>query len=136
MKKNGKISLLLLIAFIICVIAFCSFMVILEQMPRVQLDKSINKVCYDEIPKNIINAIVSVEDKRYWNHHGVDFLRTFKATINYLNPKSNIYDGGSTITQQVIKNVTGNWETTPKRKAIEIIKAINLERDYSKKEII
>lgn len=111
-------------------------MIILEQTPRVKLDKSLNKVSFDEIPQNVVDAIVSVEDKRYWKHHGVDILRTAKATINYLNPKSTVYDGGSTITQQVVKNVTGDWETTPKRKVIEIIKAINLERDYSKEEII
>ena len=68
-----------------------------------------------EIPQTLIDVTVAAEDKRFWEHHGVDWLRTIRSTLGYFGGSSRI-QGGSTITQQVIKNLTGNDEVTPERK--------------------
>ncbi len=88
------------------------------------------------MPKNLVNAFIAVEDKRFYDHSGVDFLRTGKAVINYIFSSDKTSFGGSTITQQLIKNLTGENETTPKRKAKEILRALNLETKLSKNEIL
>ncbi len=99
------------------------------------LEKSEWKSIYD-MPENLKNAFVAIEDKRFYEHNGVDWLRTFKAVGNYIFRFGNRSFGGSTITQQLIKNLTGDNMVTPKRKLEEIIRAINLEKDLSKNEIL
>jgi penicillin-binding protein 1A len=89
-----------------------------------------------DMPKNLVNAFIAVEDKRFYSHSGVDFLRTGKAIFNYLFSKNKTSFGGSTITQQFIKNLTGENEATPKRKINEIFRALNLESKMSKNEIL
>lgn len=91
-------------------------------------------VPFNEIPNNLINAFISIEDKRFYKHHGIDILRTGHATINYLFGRGDF--GGSTITQQLIKNLTGNTEISPKRKLSEAFSAIDLEKRYTKNEIL
>lgn len=96
-------------------------------------------VSYKNIPVDLRNAAVAIEDKRFWDHHGVDFYRTGGAVLhsirNKLNGSSGL-EGGSTITQQMIKNVTGNDSVTIKRKLFEIIEALKLENRLSKEEIM
>lgn len=90
---------------------------------------------WDEIPANLKNAFVAIEDQRFWRHRGVDMRRTLLATLNYIIPFRGTF-GGSTITQQLIKNVHGEKEVSPTRKLKEIIRAVRLERVYSKEEIL
>ena len=92
-------------------------------------------VPYAEIPKDMINAIIAIEDKRFYKHNGVDFLRSSKAIVNYILGGSSRF-GGSTITQQLVKNLTGDDEISSKRKIIEIFSAINLEKELDKSEIL
>ena len=92
-------------------------------------------VSYSEIPQTLIDVTVAAEDKRFWEHHGVDWLRTIRSTLGYFGGSSRI-QGGSTITQQVIKNLTGNDEVTPERKVQEIFTALKLEKNYSKEQIL
>ena len=96
-------------------------------------------VDYKFIPINIRNAAVAIEDKRFWNHSGVDWLRTGKAFWATMVKKvfhvGNV-QGGSTITQQLIKNLTGNSQVTFKRKLCEIFEAQALEKKYSKEQIL
>lgn len=90
----------------------------------------------NQIPKHVIDAFIYTEDERFFQHEGVDWKRTFAAFANLF---LNFYDsrhGGSTITQQLIKNVTGESQVTIDRKIQEIFKAMNLERYYSKNEIL
>jgi penicillin-binding protein 1A len=61
---------------------------------------------YQEIPKTLIDAYIAVEDQRFLEHNGVDTTRTASAIYNFFIPTSSNYGGGSTITQQLIKNVT------------------------------
>lgn len=91
-------------------------------------------VDYDKIPKAMKVAIVAIEDKRFWEHNGVDWRRTAGA-VTQLFTKGGSY-GGSTITQQLIKNVTGENDVSLTRKVREIFRALNLEKKYSKEEIL
>ena len=91
-------------------------------------------VKYADIPKNLINATIAIEDRRFLTHPGVDWRRTAGA-IYYMFTGQDI-QGGSTITQQLIKNVTGDNETTVKRKVMEIFRALEYDKNHSKDEII
>ncbi|MDR0324525.1 MAG: transglycosylase domain-containing protein [Oscillospiraceae bacterium] len=86
-------------------------------------------VPYDEIPRNIIDAVVAIEDERYWSHEGVDWKRTIGAFYTLFQPGSSQF-GGSTITQQLIKNLTGEKDATVARKLQEIFRALAFERTY------
>ncbi len=90
---------------------------------------------YDAVPKNLKNAFISIEDKRFERHNGVDWFRTLSAGINYYLKFSDSY-GGSTITQQLIKNVTDKDDYTFQRKIQEIFWALDLESKMDKKEIL
>lgn len=91
-------------------------------------------VDFDSIPKNLRDATIAIEDKRFESHHGVDWHGTVRAVFRTLTNGNT--QGGSTITQQLIKNVTGNNENTVKRKVTEVYRALALEKDYSKDEIL
>jgi len=90
---------------------------------------------YEEIPPHMINALIAVEDKRFYSHEGVDWWRTVGAFTNMFTNSQGTY-GGSTITQQLIKNLTGNKEVTIERKVAEIFGALECEKHYDKKEIL
>ena len=105
-------------------------------VPRkeVPLDEN-GKADYEDIPKWLINASIAIEDKRFYTHNGVDWLRSATAGVNYfLNFKKSY--GGSTITQQLIKNVTEEDEYSLHRKLQEIFWALDLENKLSKREIL
>ncbi len=91
-------------------------------------------VNYEEIPQDMINATVAIEDKRFWEHDGVDWMRTLAASANMFIGGSTY--GGSTLTQQLIKNLTGEKDVTVRRKLMEIFKALDFEEHYTKEEII
>ena len=88
----------------------------------------------DQIPKNLRNAVVAIEDKRFYTHKGVDWHGTARAILSTLFGGS--VQGGSTITQQLVKNVTGDNQNTVKRKVTEIYRALDLEKRYEKDEIL
>lgn len=89
---------------------------------------------YDQFPDYLIDTVVAAEDKRFWQHQGVDFARTIQATLSFLSGGDS--GGGSTITQQLIKNVTGANEVRIDRKVKEIFNALALEKKYSKQQIL
>lgn len=92
-------------------------------------------VDYEDIPKYMEKALVSIEDKRFYTHHGVDWYRTAGAFVNMFVGMKNTF-GGSTITQQLIKNLTQQDDITVQRKLLEIFQALQFEKDHSKQEII
>ena len=92
-------------------------------------------VDYENIPGYMEQAVVAIEDKRFYDHKGVDWYRTAGAFVEMFVTMKNTY-GGSSITQQLIKNITGKDEVTVQRKLIEIFGALELEKKYDKKEII
>ncbi len=92
-------------------------------------------VDYEDIPEDLEHALVAIEDKRFYDHKGVDWYRTVGAVFNmFLGMRDNF--GGSTITQQLIKNLTGDNEVTVQRKLVEIFRALEFEKKYDKEEII
>lgn len=91
-------------------------------------------VDFKDIPKHMKDAIISMEDKRFYKHGGVDFIRTFGATCKALIGKKGY--GGSTITQQLVKNLTNDSEVTFDRKIREMGRAFRLEDRMSKDEIL
>lgn len=94
-------------------------------------------VDYEEISPNILKAVVATEDKRFATHEGVDWRRTVYAlAMDLVNPDGDVRQGGSTITQQLIKNLTGDDEQTWERKLREIFRALEIEKKYTKEQII
>ena len=91
-------------------------------------------VDFKNIPKHMKDAMVAIEDKRFYSHSGIDFKRLFGAVFSILS-RGRVF-GGSTLTQQLIKNITGENEVSMTRKFKEIIRALNFERKYSKDEIL
>ena len=107
-----------------------------EEIYRMAGDENRIEVSIEDIPKDVQYAFVATEDKRFYDHEGVDWIRTAKVTISSILNASLDQGGGSTITQQLIKNVTNDDVVTPVRKLREIFRALQLERDYSKDEIL
>ena len=92
-------------------------------------------VDYEDIPWYMEKALVAIEDKRFYDHKGVDWYRTAGAFVTMFAKMDTSY-GGSTITQQLIKNLTGKDEVTIQRKLAEIFGALELEKRYDKQEIV
>lgn len=90
---------------------------------------------YEEIPQDLIHAAVAIEDKRFYEHQGVDWITTSKACVNMFFGGSSEF-GGSTITQQLIKNLTQEDGVTVQRKVLEIFRAQQFERRYNKEVVL
>lgn len=156
MKKLLKITKILLV---VCVIT-SSFLVIafsiinynlkyeMPQILTIELyDKDNNKylsysnnnkqtyVTLDKISDYVIDAFISIEDKRFYNHQGVDFIRIGGAIISDIKNQEFV-EGASTITQQYVKNLYLSNDKTIERKLNEVLIAMNIERQYSKDEIL
>lgn len=91
-------------------------------------------VAYDEIPLDLVHAAIAIEDKRFLDHDGVDWLRTLSAVRNFIGGDSSF--GASTITQQLIKNLSQEDDVTVNRKVQEIFRALAVEERYTKSEIM
>ena len=92
------------------------------------------KATYEEIPEALIHAAVAIEDKRFYEHQGVDWITTIKAFANMFFGNETV--GGSSITQQLIKNKTGKDSVTVQRKVQEFFSATLVEKNNDKKVII
>ena len=90
---------------------------------------------YNELPSYYIDAVVAVEDHRFYTHNGIDYLSILRAVLNNIKAGKPV-EGGSSITQQVAKNLVFNQEKTIYRKIAELFAARDLERHYSKNEIL
>ena len=93
-------------------------------------------VSIDKIPENLQNAFISIEDERFFEHSGVDWKRTLAAVGNQLLKFDDTEFGGSTLTQQLIKNVTGDDDKSSVRKIREIVRALLIEKQLNKTEIL
>ena len=93
-------------------------------------------VTLDKVPKNLINAYVSIEDKNFYKHHGINIKRTAGAIGSYILHRGDASYGGSTITQQLVKNITGDNESSISRKMTEWDRAVKTEMVLSKDEIM
>lgn len=108
----------------------------LYELQRLQTQENRIWVNYDSIPKHMRDALVAVEDKRFWEHDGVDWQRTIGSFVNmfiHIYPSN---AGGSTIHQQLIKNLTGDNAFRVDRKIREIFRALNLNKNYTKEQVM
>ena len=107
-----------------------------QYVEMTQLFSATNSIWVDleDMPQDLIDATVAIEDERFWTHPGVDWKRTAKAVLDMFTGHS--ISGGSTITQQLIKNLTDYNETTVKRKITEIVRAVRVTQNNSKEDTI
>lgn len=104
------------------------------ELDRIHRNENRVWVDIENIPDNLTNAFIAIEDERFREHRGVDLKRTFGAFLQWLGGRDSY--GGSTITQQLIKNITGENDRSVTRKVQEMVRAINLEQKMSKDQII
>lgn len=90
---------------------------------------------FDELPSTYVDAVISVEDHRFYRHSGLDYIAIARAVFNDIKAMAYV-EGGSTITQQLAKNLYFTQEKELTRKAAEVFMAFELERNYSKEEIL
>ena len=102
---------------------------------RILGEENFEFVSFNDVPTHLANAFVAIEDKRFYEHSGVDWYRTLGAIANYFLHFGGRF-GASTITQQLIKNITGEDELSIERKIREISWALELEQSLSKEEIL
>ena len=102
------------------------------ELTRLHGDENRIWVNIDDMGEYLPKAFIAIEDKRFESHHGVDWIRTTGVIVK----PTNLGQGGSTLTQQLIKNLTNENQVTIARKFNEILSALNLERYYDKKEIL
>ena len=105
----------------------------LEQKVQ-EIQSKENYTKFSELPQMYVNAIISVEDKRFYKHNGIDVIAICRAAINDIKAMSFV-EGGSTITQQLAKNMYFTQEKKIERKIAEVFMAWEIEDKYSKEEI-
>src|SRR5690606_36974855 len=92
-------------------------------------------VTIDQVPQSLLDAVIAIEDQQFYNHHGINIAAILRAAIVDLRAGAKL-QGGSTITQQLAKNAFLTHEKTFTRKLREVLWAIQIERKYSKEEIL
>ena len=144
MKLFRKLLIILLIIILVMscflfLIGYSYYSKALKEKPLIsRVEEITNKehyIPFDQLSENYLNAVVAVEDHRYYDHGPIDFIAIARAI--YTNLRDNEFDeGGSTITQQVAKNVVFNQDKSIVRKLGEVFAAYDLEKNYSKNEIL
>ena len=103
---------------------------------QIGLERNRKNVDFANIPEQLVNAYISIEDQRFYTHHGVDIKRTGAAILSFVTNFGSSSFGGSTITQQLVKNLTGDDSNSIFRKVKEWFYAWTLEISFSKEEIL
>ena len=144
MKLFKKMLIILLVLIIvtgtICfIIGYSTYSKALEEEPLIsrmdKIENSTEFVSFNDLPKNYLNAVVAVEDHRFYEHGPIDLIAIGRAIwVNVSNWE--LREGGSTITQQLAKNIVLSQEETASRKLGEVIAAFDIEKNYSKDEIL
>ncbi len=143
MKLFRKLLLIIFVLILIAIIilgsiGFVTYSKALDEKPLLTRTAKVtdddNYVPFNKLPKDYINAVISVEDRRYYDHGPVDFIGIARALwTNFRTGK--LREGGSTITQQVAKNLVFSQEETVTRKLGELFAAFDIEKNFSKDEI-
>ena len=92
-------------------------------------------VPYGDIPANIVNALIAAEDAGYWHHNGFSVYGFTRAMVSNIR-SGHMRQGGSTLTQQTVKNIFGREERSVKEKVKELINALRMEKHFSKEDIL
>lgn len=148
MKSFFKFIKSIIIIFIIVAIAICAYVVYdgynlyKEAINNKSIEEAISEieekkyfVSKDEIPQTFKDAIVAVEDNRFYNHGAIDIRSIGRAIVNNIKAME-LVEGGSTISQQLAKNMYFSFEKKFTRKVAEVFVAMDLEEKYSKDEIL
>ena len=143
MKKIFKVLIFLLLIGMSIALLFIGngynmYKEAIENMPLEEKVEEIrskeNYAEFSELPQMYVNAVISVEDKRFYKHNGIDIIAIGRAAINDIKAMSYV-EGGSTITQQLAKNMYFTQEKKMERKIAEVFMAWNIESHYSKEDI-
>lgn len=144
MKKIRKtIFIIILIIFSVSVIYVCEgYNMYKEALEKVSLEDKIKEIQskktytkIDEMPDIYLNAVLAVEDHRFYEHSGIDIIAICRAILNDIQTFS-FAEGGSTITQQLAKNIYFTQDKTIQRKVAEVFMAFELEQNLEKNEIL
>lgn len=144
MKIFKRIILGIIICIMIAGLVFVgnSYHVYKEALKQIPLEEKVemiqskeNYTQIEEMPKIYIDAVVSVEDHRFYKHGGIDIIALGRALVNDIKAMSFV-EGGSTITQQLAKNIYFTQEKKISRKVAEAFMAFNIEKNYEKEEIL
>ena len=143
MKKLLKILIILLLIGLSIALLFVGkgYKMYKEAIENVPLEEKVQEIQskesyteYSELPQMYINAVISVEDKRFLKHGGIDIIAIGRAIVNDLRTMS-YAEGGSTITQQLAKNMYFTQDKIMERKVAEVFMAWEIEKNYSKEDI-
>lgn len=144
MKIFKKIIIILLVLILLAgiigfIVGYSVYSNALKEKPLIsrmdEIENDEHFVPFSELPKNYINAVVAVEDHRFYDHGPIDFIAIGRAI--WVNVTSfELREGGSTITQQLAKNVILSQDETATRKLGEIVAAFDIEKNYSKDDIL
>ncbi len=99
-------------------------------------EKDVYYLDYEDIPESVVQAMISIEDKKFLQHGGVDLSANIRAAIALIKHKGHITQGASTITQQLARGIFLSNEVSYERKLKEIFIAVDLEKKYNKKQIM
>ena len=146
---RGKRIVKWVFAFACTIMAGCGFALAGEgyglyknAVQEVSLEEKVNEIrsqesftSLEDMPETYVQAVVSVEDHRFYDHFGLDLIAIGRAVVNDLKAGRYV-EGGSTITQQLAKNLYFSQEKTMNRKAAEVFLALELEQKYTKDEIL
>lgn len=103
---------------------------------KIKKDKDTSYLSYDEIPEEVIDSFIAIEDRTFWTNSGVDLKGILRVAINYVKSGGDEVHGASTITQQLVRKVYISSEVTIERKIKEICYALELNKKYNKKQIM
>ncbi len=145
MKKFLKrlfISFLVIITFIIGIFVYQGYSLYKDAINETSIEEKVAEIksekekytTYDKLPKDYINAVVAVEDRRFFDHNGIDLISIFRAVVTDIRLRE-LAEGGSTITQQLAKNTYFTQKKEFTRKIAEIFMAFQYEKHCSKEEI-
>ena len=144
MKIFKKIIIILLVLILLAgiigfIVGYSVYSDALKEKPLIsrmdEIENDEHFVPFNELPKNYINAVVAVEDHRFYDHGPIDFIAIGRAIwVNVTNFE--LREGGSTITQQLAKNVILSQDETATRKLGEIVAAFDIEKNYSKDDVL
>ena len=143
MKKFLKVLVVLILIVIIIVAVFIckGYNMYKEAVDNVSLEEKVaeikskeNYTEFSELPPMYVKAVISVEDKRFYKHNGIDIIAIGRALVNDIKAMSYV-EGGSTITQQLAKNMYFTQEKIIERKIAEVFMAWQIESNYSKEDI-